>query len=101
MDTGLESMVWSFINVYLHLFLDAFEAIHEGAQDVKWTIDWKVTKASEHEFVSIVIFPLDKLRNVFKNSKYGLQIKQTMCALWLENNCDVIARVRTLNYLLF
>ena len=74
--------------------IDAYKAINEGEHEVFWTFDCKVSKATEQDDISIITFPLDKLNGyVFKNKKYGHDIKQTLCALWLENNCDLIARL--------
>ena len=74
--------------------IDAYNSINDETHKVNWTFNWRVSKASEKDYVSTVAFPLDKLHGyVFKNKKYGNDIKQTLFALWLKNNCDIIARL--------
>lgn len=74
--------------------IDANSALNSGHHLPVWNIDCRITKASQNAFVDVVLFPVEKLKKVvFKNKKYGRDIEQTLEALWLEDNCQHLAKV--------
>jgi len=74
--------------------IDANWALNQKEDRNIWHIDCKITKATDTNFVNVVLFSVDKLRrHVFANKRYGRDIEQTLEALWLEKNCEEIARV--------
>lgn len=54
--------------------IDADIALNQNLQDPRWQIDCKIVKASEHDYVKVVLFPVEKLRKVFFKNNLALYL---------------------------